>query len=251
MWGNGGLADLRFLTYSRWKVIRRYVNVGAALAAPLLFGCFGLAWGAEKPAGTRSRGHSAINGPIQISGGKASKDSTSPLSIKVVLDAPAAFYECKGGVLALREPKPDETHLLKVVVSDRESGRWVPFTSVDVALVAVDTKDVLLTTRSLSLVWDKHATYYGANISLPEGAVGKKVSAFMNLAPAETVVRTTDAADLLPVGLYSLEIGPVGVPQYSRDRQTSLIKLRGKVLELEGRHPPVEPTPYPGSKSRD
>jgi len=159
-----------------------------------------------------------------------------------------SWYYVKDGVLSLREPQPDETHFLKLSLKDAATGRLVPAARVAVAIVDARTREPLLTTTTLAPMWGRRESYYAANLSLPEETAGRQVKICVEAGAPEGWLRAVDAQSDLPISSLVTEVGPLAIPEGGKQAAGSALHRTPTPKPLEGRHPPVEPTPYPGEK---
>jgi len=159
-----------------------------------------------------------------------------------------SWYYVKDGVLSLREPQPDETHCLKLTLKDPATGRLLPAAKVLVAIVDARTREPLVTTTTLAPMWSKRESCYGANLALPAEAVGRQVQLCIEAGAPEGWLRAVDAQSALPISSLVTEVGPLTIPEGGKQAAGSAPHRTPTPKPLEGRHPPVEPTPYPGEE---
>lgn len=154
----------------------------------------------------------------------------------------SAWYEFKGGTLSWREPLASETHFLQVSVQDAADRRVFPGCKVIAGIADAKGKEIV-TSTTLTFLWDPDFYFYGANVAIPGGA--KDVSLNIRVDPPEfgRTGKTAGAFFVHPVS-YSWKIAEIATsakPKALEKKQTESIEF-GK-----GRHPVVSPTPYPGS----
>lgn len=157
------------------------------------------------------------------------------------------WFESTEHTMSWRQPTSGETHHVLVVVQERTSGRTIPNLRVAVAVRDTVGKEVVSTT-SLRMLWGRKFLYYGANIAISHGI--DKVNVSVAIDPPVGMGRRDfySGARFLtkPVHLVLNDVAvSAAVPE---DEKETTQTLGGYVAP--GRHPPVEPTPYPGAKGK-
>jgi hypothetical protein len=164
----------------------------------------------------------------------------------------ASWYFLRNGVMSLRDALPGETSHVRVEIRSDSDGRFVPDLRAYVSVKDAETKEDLLTSVPLLHFWGKESCYYGTNLSLPGVAPGqvKKVLVLLEIAPLENVARDAASDPNFLVAPVAMTFGPLSVPLVVDEETSRTASSAMRVATKEGRHPPVEPTPYPGRNAK-
>lgn len=163
----------------------------------------------------------------------------------------ASWYSLRNGVMSLREPLPGETSHVRVEIRSDSDGRFVPDLRVYVSVKDAESKEDLLTSVPLLCFWGKESCYYGTNLSLPgvTPGQGKKVFVSLEIAPLESVARDVDTDPNFLVAPVAMTFGPLSLPTVDEETSRSASSAKWAAIK-DGRHPPIEPTPYPGRNEK-
>ncbi len=178
--------------------------------------------------------------------GVADAKTTAGITINYVLGPTGSWFEVANGRISLREPKTGETNHLIITVKDADTGRDIP----DCQITAyAQTSDVSSkgTTVTLIPAWGEESLQYIANLSLqPETT--SSVHLRVNVAPPGLARRSISNKDLFKETI-AVEWNDAKITKDLATTATAssdVIQTKGSVLD--GRHPAVTPTPYPGQK---
>lgn len=164
------------------------------------------------------------------------------LQIGYRLGAPAGWYQLEGSNLVWHEPAPSDTHKLTVTVQDAADLRIVPMAKVTAGFTGPDGKAVT-TTQTLNFLWDKDFYHYAANLALPDDL--READLHLRIE-APSFRRTDQVLGAFFARPVNWTFRGVRIPEPVRpEPKPGVPTTRG--LFSEGRHPYVEPTPYPGS----
>ena len=182
---------------------------------------------AGKPAGT-----SAMQG-VKVPEGAA-------VSTGYHIGAPQGWTEKQGDKLVWREPRLGETHGISITVQEPKNERAIPGCTVSVWLTGGDGKDIG-TSMSLVFMWAEDISRYTGNVSLPSALTSATLSA--RIEPPDYPRLGKQGGAFFPAGFTvswpAVEIPPPVSPCEAMEAPPGHF--------MEGRHPRIEPTPYPGA----
>ncbi len=173
------------------------------------------------------------------------------LSVKVTVSQPLSWFSFEKENLALREPQPDD--LFGVQVSLEDSKTHQCFAGADVKCLVKDPKSnqTLTTTTTLVPVWDPKGCFFAGNFALPSnGPSIREISLVLHIIPVDRFARSLNVATTFAVAPVVAEVGPFQLDEKALSGAKFTEKKISPHLDT-GRHPPIEPTPYPGAKSHN
>ncbi|MGB9692572.1 MAG: hypothetical protein ACPL7D_10435 [Candidatus Sumerlaeaceae bacterium] len=201
----------------------------------------------------RNQEHTSNSQGSVLPGKQRGSAEIQGLRISATVTEPVSWFAFENGNLALREPNPDERFAVRVELSDLLTGSSFPGAEVKCCIKEAKSSEVLATTRTLVRVWDPKATFHVENFALPQNDYSPpQITLHLEIAPDQRFARYVAAPTAVIPSPFAVELGPYPIPE-KRPRHETTSTLRRSLLRpyLEGRHPPVEPTPYPGAKTRN
>lgn len=172
------------------------------------------------------------------------------LRITAAFSKPAKWFTLERGVLLLREPSRDENLGIVVRLEDCTTGRPYPAAVVKALIWDSEFQQCLLTTTTLAPVWNGREIEFMGNFSVPsEDHEKHSASVMLVVEPSEVFGRSAEVPESffrLPV---ILRFGPLDFSGLIAQEIRGEKQRKPAPTPATGRHPPVEPTPYPGMKT--
>jgi hypothetical protein len=154
----------------------------------------------------------------------------------------AAWYESKSGVLSWRDPLPGETNHVAISVQDASDLRVIPHAKITVSF-SDDSGKELESSSTLAFMWTRDSYRYGTNVSLPEETTSVLLRVKIDPPDFARMDKQLGQFFTAPVEHEWKDAQVTG--RTGKDNKPDTQPER--VSFPEGRHPPITPTPYPGS----
>ncbi|MCX7626748.1 MAG: hypothetical protein N2Z21_11160 [Candidatus Sumerlaeaceae bacterium] len=172
------------------------------------------------------------------------------LRMTVILDEPAKWFVLENGMMSLREPSPDENLGVVVRFEDASSGVFYPAATVKGLIWDAAFRQCLVTTTTLTPVWNGREIEFFGNFFVPfDDDEKREVSLELVVEPPAGIGRSTNVAETFFRERITAQFGPIKVSRKIVQATLQDHQRRPAAAKVPGRHPPLEPTPYPGTKT--
>lgn len=172
------------------------------------------------------------------------------LRITATVSKPAKWFLFEHGVLSLREPARDENLGVHVRLEDSRAAHPYPAATVKALVWDSEFRQCLQTTTTLTPIWNGREIEFVGNFAVPLENHGKRaVSLMLVVEPSDGVGRGAEISESFFRLPAMVRFGPVELSDFTSQESRQEKQRKPAPTPVTGRHPPIEPTPYPGMKS--